>query len=204
MKPVIGIVTRPVLSDENKQMLGVYKEVALAVTKAGGIPIGIINWENLLESIELFDGLIFQGGDNFTDEEKKFIKIAYDNNIKTLGICLGMQLMGTMLNGTIKNIENHKYQNKNYVHNVKISKNSTLYKVFKDDIIKVNSRHNSCLDSTSLEVTGISEDGIIEMIEDRSKDFFVGVQWHPESMVTYDILQQDLFNYFVNKCGDKL
>lgn len=204
MKPIIGIVTRQVISEEEHKLLGIYEALAHAIIKAGGIPIGFIFNENLLDSIQLVDGLIFQGGDDFTGNEKKLIKIAYDNNIKTLGICLGMQLMGTTFNGTIKNIENHKYKTKKYVHNVKINKNSILYKIFKKDIVMVNSRHNYCLDSTSLEVTGISEDGIIEAIEDRNKDFFVGIQWHPESMITYDILQQELFNYFVNKCGDKL
>ena len=93
-------------------------------------------------------------------------------------------------------IENHK-KKLNYVHEVKLKRNSKLYNIYKSDIIKVNSRHKSIIRDTKLNITGISNDGYIEAIEDTSKKFFIGVQWHPESMINYDNSQNNLFKYFI-------
>ena len=52
MKPIIGIITRPVLSEEKHEMYGVYKELVQAICNSGGIPIGITpleqNWEDVI------------------------------------------------------------------------------------------------------------------------------------------------------------
>jgi len=42
----------------------------------------------------------------------------------------------------------------------------------------------------------MSDDNIIEGIEDSNKKFFLGVQWHPES--TEDIDNYNLFKYFID------
>ena len=39
------------------------------------------------------------------------------------------------------------------------------------------------LQEKDLLVNAIAPDGIIEGIEDQSKDFCIGVQWHPEFMI---------------------
>ena len=65
------------------------------------------------------------------------------------------------------------------------------------DGIKIHMLH--ILKNTKLEVVGISHDNYIEAIEDTSKRFFIGVQWHPESMIDYDIKQKNrrfLWNNF--------
>ena len=66
--------------------------------------------------------------------------------------------------------------------------------------MKVNSRHKESIINPNLDITAISADGLIEALEDKNKKFFVGVQWHPESMTSYDILESRLFDYFVNIC----
>lgn len=200
MKPIIGIITRATTTSENNIMYGVYDSLARSIKESGGISIGILPSSIKDIDLSLIDGLIFQGGDDFTDYERELLLLAHKNNIKTLGICLGMQLMGAMFNGSIIDIENHKYKDKNYVHKVILKEDSTLYKIFKQKEIMVNSRHKSALKNTSLSIIGISDDDVIEAIEDKNKDFFLGVQWHPETMITYDKLQQELFNYFVNIC----
>ena len=53
-------------------------------------------------------------------------------------------VMGVLFNGTMMDIENHK-KKLDYVHEVKIKRNSKLYNIFKSDIIKVNSRHKSII-----------------------------------------------------------
>ena len=201
MRPIVGIITRPVYSDENHLMYGVYEDMCTAVALAGGIPIGILPSQNIeKELLKTVDGLIFQGGDDFTNYERELLLLAHQQNIKTLGICLGMQLMGTCFDGSMVDVTGHKKKKKEHVHSVTIATDSTLSKIFESDVIITNSRHKSALLNTSLDIIGRSQDGVIEAIEDKKKDFFVGVQWHPESMVAYDILQKQLFTYFVEKC----
>ena len=107
--------------------------------------------------------------------------------------------MGVLFEGNMIDINNHK-KTLNYVHEVKIKRNSTLYNIFKSNKIKVNSRHKSVIINTKINVSGISQDGYIEAIEDSNKKFFIGVQWHPESMIEYDDKQNNLFKYFVKSC----
>ena len=89
---------------------------------------------------------------------------------------------------------------------------SSLYDFYKKalNVVKVcesNAYENGCIpeyegidNNYKKNNPSISDDDVIEAIEDKNKDFFLGVQWHPETMITYDKLQQELFNYFVNIC----
>ena len=199
MKPIIGIVSRPVLSEEKHNMLGIYEDMCRAVVNSGGIPIGIMPIDNDISLIKL-DGVIFQGGNEVEDYEKEYLKYAYDYDIPALGICLGMQTMGEMFNGVLYDIDGHKEVDKRYVHGMRIDKDSKLYKALKQDNVMVNSRHKSALINTQLRTTGISDDGVIEAIEAPNKKFFIGVQWHPESMITYDKVESSLFDYFIDIC----
>ena len=201
MKPIIGIIGREVSSDEGYKMYGVYQDIISSVYNSGGIPICILNINrNFEECLRLCNGLIFQGGDEFTDYEKKYMRYAHKKNIPTLGICLGMQLMGTLFDGKFIDVDNHKVKDKNYVHKVILNKKSKLYKIVGNDVLKVNSRHKSAIIDTKLDVVGVSEDGVVEAIEDKSKNFFIGIQWHPENLVKDDKVSRKLFKEFINIC----
>ena len=195
---LIGIVTRSSKSESNLKIDIVYNDIVNAIKRNGGVPIGIILEEDYKEIIDICDGIIFQGGDDFGEYDLKALKYVYDKDIPVLGICLGMQLMGVLFNGELIDIENHR-KNLDYAHSIKIKRDSKLYEIFNTDIVKVNSRHKSVLKSTKLSITAVSNDGYIEAIEDLSKKFFLGVQWHPESM-TYDSKQNTIFEYFLNSC----
>lgn len=197
--PIIGIVTRKSISEENHNINIVYSEVSSAVAKNGGIPIGLILEEDYKELIDICDGLIFQGGDDFEEFDLKALKYAYDEDIPVLGICLGMQVMGVLFGGVMIDINNHK-KRLNYAHSITINKSSKLYNIYKNNVIKVNSRHKSVIKNTKLMISAISNDGYIEAIEDKNKRFFIGVQWHPESMITYDEKQSNIFKYFIKCC----
>jgi len=200
IKPIIGIVTRGFKSLENHDISIVYKDIESAIIRNNGIPIGLTLSNNYKELIDMCDGIIFQGGDDHEQYDFETLKYAYDIDKPVLGICLGMQLMGELFNGEIININNHK-KKLNYVHSVKIKRNSKLYNIFKSDIIKVNSRHKSVIKTPNIIISGISNDGYIEAIEDSSKKFFMGVQWHPETMVHYDKKQNNLFKIFIKHCS---
>jgi len=200
MKPIIGIISRPTLSESNYNMYAVYEDMANAIYKSDGIPIGIIPNDNIEESINLCDGLIFQGGDSFTEFELNYLKYAHKNNIPTIGICLGMQLMGIYFNGIEYNVHNHLEKDKRYVHKIIINKSSILYKILNKDKIYVNSRHKSAIKNPNIFISAKSMDGVIESIEDKTKTLFLGLEWHPESMFEYDESSKEIFKYFINIC----
>lgn len=198
-KPIIGIITRTSISNEGHSTSIIYKDIEKSVINNDGIPIGITLSNNYKELIDLCDGIIFQGGDDFEEYDTVALKYIYDIDKPALGICLGMQLMGVLFDGKMIDIDNHK-KKLFYSHSVTINKNSILYNIFKASNIKVNSRHKSALKDTKLKVVGISNDGYIEAIEDSNKKFFIGIQWHPESMISYDSVQSNLFKYFIKCC----
>lgn len=199
IKPIIGIITRQALSNENHNINIIYSDIVNAVMNNGGIPIGLPLNSNYKELINLCDGIIFQGGDAFEIYDMDALNYIYDIDKPVLGICLGMQLMGVLFGGKLIDINNHK-KKLLYAHNVTISKNSKLYNIYKTNNIKVNSRHKSVIKNTNLKIVGISNDSYIEAVEEPSKRFFVGVQWHPESMINYDEKQNNLFKYFIKNC----
>lgn len=199
MKSIIGIITRKSISEENHNINIIYEDIVKCIVNNGGIGIGIVLNDNYKELVDLCDGIIFQGGDDFEKYDMETLKYLYDIDKPVLGICLGMQLMGMLFNGVMIDIENHK-KRLDYVHEVKIKRNSKVYNIYKSDIIKVNSRHKSIIKDTNLNVVGISNDGYIEAIESMNKKFFIGVQWHPESMTIYDKKQNNLFKYFIKSC----
>jgi len=98
------------------------------------------------------------------------------------------------------NVKKHNSKEK-YQHYINVNKNSLLYKILGDDRILVNSRHKSAIIETKLDVVARSDDNVIEAVEDKSKTFFLGVEWHPESLD--DIYSKRIFDYFINIINKK-
>ena len=191
----IGIIGR-----KNDNKITFNQEIINVIYKYNCIPIGIIvdfdndpniEFNKIKNIIDLCNGFILQGGSDYYDIDILITKYLYENNIPTLGICLGMQTMAMTFNGTMSEINNHNSKNE-YVHAIKINENSKLYNIIKKDKIFVNSRHNSYIVNTALDVSATNN--IIEAIEDKNKKFFIGVQWHPESIMDENSIL--LFNSF--------
>ena len=196
---LIGVLMNESLSEENHNIWYLYQDISKAIIKYNGIPVPIIldDYDTALKLINKCDGIILQGVDNYKDIYLRILNYLYDMDIPTLGICLGMQMMGVLFNGELGHINNHK--NKlNYAHEVIIDKKSLLYKIIKKEKIKVNSRHHDYLIKTDLNISGKSD--VIEAIESKNRTFFLGVQWHPEAMIEYDIVARTLFDYFIGGC----
>lgn len=196
---MIGVLMNDSLSSKGHEISYIYKDIAISIIKYGGIPIPIFidDYETALNLIDKCDGIILQGGDTFNDRHLRIVNYLYDCNIPCLGICLGMQMMGVLFNGKLGSVDNHN-SNLNYVHEVRIKKKSLLYKIVKQDRIMVNSRHKDYLVNTDLDVVGDSD--ICEAIESKNRVFFLGLQWHPESMVAYDSISNKIFDYFIGGC----
>lgn len=191
MKPLIGIINRQETLESGNKIEYCYKEIINKIIKSNGIPLGI-SIVNIEDTLNIIDGIIIQGGNTYNEKELEIIKYAYNNDIPLLGICQGMQMIG-LINGELRKIKNHNHT----THNVFIKNNTKLYEILKKEKITVNSRHNYALVKTNHQISGISEDDIIEAIEDKEKKFFIGVEWHPESLNNED--SNNLFDYFIKK-----
>lgn len=187
----IGVILRKV---DDRFTLN--EELENVIKSYGASVIGITSFDE--EVIKFVDGFILQGGTDYTLEDLKIVSYLYEHDIPTLGICLGMQTMCILKDGNLKllNNTNHYSLEKKFVHEVDIDTNSKFYDIIGKDKIEVNSRHHEYISDTKLSIVGMSEDGIIEVVEDNSLKFFIGVQWHPETNFKTDINSQKLFDYY--------
>ena len=191
VKMKIGVILRKVndrftLNEELERVISYYNASVVGITS---FDVDLLNY---------VDGFILQGGLDYTELDLKITSYLYEHDIPTLGICLGMQTMGVMRQGILKVLETDKHYSldKRIVHDVKIDTNSKFYDIIKKDKISVNSRHHEVLEKTSLSIVGYSDDGVIEVIEDASRKFFIGVQWHPETHFSQDEISKKLFDYY--------
>jgi len=131
---------------------------------------------------------------------------AIKQNKKVLAICASMQLINVYKGGTLyedinrlfkNNINHGVFRGKASEHSVKINRDSRLYQIIKKDNIYVKSSHHQCIKEvgTGIEITGNSEDGMIESFELVGYEGLIAVQWHPE--ITYSEESKMLFEWLV-------
>lgn len=198
MKPIIGIIMRSSVSESNLPIKYIYDDVSYAIYKSGGIPIGI-DPEYIDNYLKICQGFIIPGGNEVVENDLLAIKKITEADIPLLGICLGMQEVAYLNSGTITDIINHKIEG---LHEIIIKHDSLLYKILGCEKTLVNSRHKSAIVSTRLTVSAISYDNVIEAVEDKSKKFLLGIEWHPENMYDKEINARKIFDYFIKICND--
>lgn len=195
----IGVILRKTLL--NNKIYYVMTNEILKYLKDVNI-LGIIINENIdlkyiKSNINICDGIILPGGSIDDDKTKEIIRYLHEINKPTLGICLGMQQMNLALGGDLSKLHTNNHMSKmKYVHSIFINKASKLYNILKKDNILVNSRHLFEIKNPTIYISAISDDNVIEAIEDKNKKFFIGVQWHPESLKN-DINSKLLINEFI-------
>jgi putative glutamine amidotransferase len=123
-------------------------------------------------------------------------KAALQKNIPVLGICGGQQVLNVALGGSlIQHIPEEiptcvEHLQKNCrtqpAHTVKIAKETLLYSIVGKEEIDVNSMHHQAVKAPGLglKVNAYASDGVIEGIEAPAYRFCLGLQWHPEFLVT--------------------
>jgi len=132
--------------------------------------------------------------ENRTLAELALLQGALARNMPILGICGGEQLLAVALGGTliqhipdsIPNALPHEQTTSHYEpgHDVSIIPGTLLHKITGSQKMQVNSSHHQAVrDPGRSTINATAPDGVIEGIEDASKKFCLGVQWHPEYLI---------------------
>ncbi len=131
------------------------------------------------------------GIDNARDElEFELIKRAVDKGIPILGICRGAQLLNIHFGGTLHQDIKNYYTEVPRVNSVwpkkkvQIKKQSRLFNILNFQKVWVNAMHHQAVDNLGKQLTVVAreENGIVQAVEHKERDFILGVQWHPEYM----------------------
>ena len=200
-KPIIGISTS-VLVDEGDGFPGyeriyVNKDYVSSVISAGAVPLMIpmdATEENLRQTLELVDGMIFSGGHDIApirygeephqklqeicperdDFDFLLYRLAKEHSLPILGICRGFQLMNVSEGGklyqdlSLKNTESLKHSQGHGpsipTHTVKVEPGSKFYEILGKEEIRVNSFHHQAVKSTS-ENVAISGKALDNVVE---------------------------------------
>ncbi|MGH7255170.1 MAG: gamma-glutamyl-gamma-aminobutyrate hydrolase family protein, partial [Nitrospirales bacterium] len=85
-------------------------------------------------------------------------------------------------------------------HLVHVSPRTLLYRITRRSTVRVNSSHHQSVHTvpTSMLVSGVAPDGVIEAIEAPRHPFLLGVQWHPEFLYDRYAMHRRVFLAFVH------
>jgi putative glutamine amidotransferase len=130
-----------------------------------------------------------------THAELALLNGALARDMPVLGICGGQQLLAVALGGSliqhipdaILNALPHEQTttHDNPGHNVTITPGTRLHEIVRTATMPVNTSHHQAVKTAGLAtINAIASDGVIEGIEDPAKKFCIGVQWHPEYLVS--------------------
>lgn len=131
------------------------------------------------------------------DFELELVRLATEADIPLFAICRGIQVLNVGRGGTlVQHIpdevaggvdHNVREPRVAIAHEVWVTAGSLLDRLMReteeDGGFPVNSRHHQSVKTlgSGLVTTATAPDGVIEAIEDPSKRFVLGVQWHPEN-----------------------
>jgi len=123
--------------------------------------------------------------------ELRIYAVARERGLPVLGVCRGMQLMAVAAGGSlVQDLPSagygltHRDRPGTFSeHGATFTPGSLIARVLQTTETVVNSSHHQAVaDAGTLTVTGHAADGTIEVLEDPTAPFVLGVQWHPEVM----------------------
>ncbi|MBK1666168.1 gamma-glutamyl-gamma-aminobutyrate hydrolase [Rhodospirillum rubrum] len=128
--------------------------------------------------------------------ELAILRGALAADMPILGICGGQQLLAVALGGrliqhipdVIKDGLAHEQPNPRTEvgHQISVTPGSLLHRITGVEVFGVNSAHHQAVESVPAPVIvdARARDGVIEGVEDPSRRFCLGVQWHPEYAIS--------------------
>jgi putative glutamine amidotransferase len=237
MRPLIGIPCNAgQRADNARPIYGNNRSYVHAVESAGGVPVLIPllgDLEGLNSLLPRLDGLLLSGGidiepaqygeephaalgavDPHLDAlELALARWAIEEDIPTLGICRGHQILNVARGGSLYQDLAAQYpgslQHANWdkprntkIHRVEMEADSQFADILGTRSIEANSLHHQAIKKVGygIRITGYSEDGVVEMIEMPDHRFMLGVQGHPEELYQDDPAWANLFRAFVDAC----
>jgi putative glutamine amidotransferase len=206
-----------------------------AIGRAAGhgvvLPPIVEDLEQVIASIDRFDGLVLHGGGDLDPTlygeqpsaeqlygivadhdvfELAVLRAALDRDIPILAICRGMQVLNVALGGTLnQHIGNGDTESDDHWHTyhaVEIVAGSLLAAALQTTRPQAcHSVHHQALKAVApgLRIVATAADGTIEGVEYDGRSWVVGVQWHPEDTAATDAVQQHLFDAFVSTARDR-
>ena len=182
-----------------------------AIELGGGIPVVLApETPELAEAmLDRLDGLCLAGGPDLdplaygagerhallgpTDRTVDAAELALAHGadarrLPLLGICRGLQAMNVARGGTLhQHVGAHRQATPatESVHDVAVAPGSLLAGLTGAAALAVNSFHHQAADvlGRGLLVSATAPDGTVEALEDPSRPFLLGVQWHAEGML---------------------
>ncbi|MEV6179187.1 gamma-glutamyl-gamma-aminobutyrate hydrolase family protein [Streptomyces sp. NPDC052016] len=201
-----------------------------AVWRAGGEPAtlhphapgGTADPAEVAARLTRFDGLLLPGGGDLAphrygagdtheavydvDEEQdafdlELARQALSRGLPTLAVCRGLQVVNTVLGGTLhQDMGGPEREHRHVRHPVSFAPGSALTRITGADKAEASCYHHQHVDrlGEGLTVTARAADGTVEAVElAHGRAWFVAVQWHPEDTAHEDPAQQRLFDALV-------
>jgi putative glutamine amidotransferase len=178
-----------------------------AVTLAGGRAVLLPPDDLDADIVDKLDGLVLSGGADVSPGlygappapetaarpdrdagEMPLLLRALETGTPVLGICRGMQQLviaaGGRLHQHLPEVLGHERHNPAPgvygEQTVKLTPGSRAAELLGETTVVHCHHHQGVADPGTLTVTAESEDGLPEAVEDPSRPFVLGVQWHPE------------------------
>jgi putative glutamine amidotransferase len=203
-RPVIGLcaaVERARWSVWDDEAVLLPRGYAQAVQRAGGLAVMLPPDPDLSDPpsyLAFLDGLILAGGADYGEvPDRDAFEIALglaalDADLPLLGVCRGMQLMNLARGGTliehlpdVVGHEDHRLVPGAFGdHDVRLADGSLAARAAGALTHPTKSHHHQGVDQIGdgFQVTGwATVDDLPEALEDPSRRFALGVQWHPEA-----------------------
>ena len=217
MKPVI-LITGNNASIKDYPSFVIAQTYSRAVEEAGGIPVLAMGSYGAEEYARLADAMLLSGGVDVhpalygqepsaanltTDTERDGLEWALlDQFISrrkpVLGICRGIQLLNVYFKGTlyqdISEMPGGLHTN-GVMHYIDLAPNTLLYDIFGSTLM-ANSYHHQAIDrlAPGLKASGFDrkENGSFLEAFEHEELPVLGVQWHPERMLTPEAIGSGL------------
>jgi putative glutamine amidotransferase len=217
--PLVGLPTLAIPPGPKPPRFGINQSYVRALVAAGCAPvlIPLLDDDERLRAIyERLDGIVLPGGADIAPgeygeepianlnvveaardrTELTLARWAFADDLPTLGICRGQQVLNVALGGSlwqdlrhqgVTSVEHSDADGRArnaFIHGVRLDPDSRLAQLIDETNIEVNSLHHQAVKTVAspLKVTGTSEDGIIESLESDERRFLIAVQWHPEEI----------------------
>ncbi len=217
--PLVGLPTLAIPPGPKPPRFGINQSYVRALTAAGCAPvlIPLLDDDERLRAIyDRLDGIVFPGGADVAPQEYgeepigdlnvveaprdrtelTLARWAFADDLPTLGICRGQQVLNVALGGSlwqdlrhqgVTSVEHSDADGRSrtaLMHRVRLDADSRLAQLIDETTVEVNSLHHQAVKTVApqLKVTGTSEDGVIESLESDDRRFLIAVQWHPEEI----------------------